>query len=206
MVTGLWGKKIGMTQLFIQGRVVPVTVIDIANWIITQIKTKERDGYEAVQIGHVRKAYSDKTFSLDWLKKPATYFNVMREIGLKSKAENLTVGTPLTCDIFVSVGEAIDVSGITKGCGFAGVIKRHRFAGDSASHGSTMGNRPGSLSFMRAKGRVIKGKRLPGHMGVAQRTAKNLEVVRIEQAENLLVIKGSVPGKTGSLVFAHKAI
>lgn len=206
MVTGLWGKKIGMTQLFADdGKVVPATVIDLANWVVTQIKTKDRDGYEAVQIGHVRKAYSDKTFSTDWLKKPKEYFSAMREVKLKSGAENLAVGTPLTCDLFVATGDSVDISGITKGCGFAGVVRRHGFAGASATHGSTMGKRPGSLSFMRAKGRVIKGKRLPGHMGVVQRTAKNLRVVRIEQAENLLVVKGSVPGKAGSMVFVRKA-
>lgn len=205
MVTGLWGKKIGMTQLFVQGKVVPATVIDVANWVVTQIKTKDRDGYEAVQIGHVKKAYSDKTFSVDWLKKPTEYFSVMREVGLKSGIENVAVGTPLTCDAFVETGNIVDVSGVTKGCGFAGVVRRHGFAGARASHGTTMGNRPGALSFMRAKGKVIKGKRLPGHMGAAQRTAKKLEVVRIEQAENLLVVRGSIPGKAGSLVFVRKA-
>lgn len=205
MVTGLWGKKIGMTQLFAQGKVVPATVIDVANWVVTQIKTKDRDGYEAVQIGHVRDAYSDKTFSVDWLKKPTEYFSAMREVGLKSGIENVAVGAPLTCDIFVATGDNVDVSGVTKGCGFAGVVRRHGFAGARASHGSTMGKAPGALSFMRAKGKVIKGKRLPGHMGAVQRTAKNLEVVRIEQAENLLVVRGSVPGKAGSLVFVRKA-
>lgn len=205
MVIGLWGRKVGMTQLFADGKVVPVTVIDVANWIVTQIKTVDRDGYEAVQIGHVKKAYSDKTFSADWLTRPKEYFSALREVRLKDSTENVVVGTRLTCNDFVVVGDNVDVSGITKGCGFAGVVKRHRFAGSSATHGSTMGKRPGSLSFMRAHGRVIKGKKLPGHMGVQQRTAKNLQVVRIEQAEDLLVVRGSVPGKAGSMVFVHKA-
>lgn len=205
MVTGLWGKKIGMTQLFANGKVVPATVIDLADWVITQIKIQSKDGYEAVQLGHIRKPYSDKTFSIDWLKESNKYFSAMREVRLKDGINNMAVGLKLTCDVFVTIGDNVDVSGFTKGCGFAGVVRRHGFTGAKASHGATMGKRPGSLSFMRAKGKVIKGKRLPGHMGVLQRTMKNLEVVRIEQAENLLVVRGSIPGKAGSMVFVRKA-
>lgn len=205
MVTGLWGKKIGMTQLFANGKVVPATVIDLADWVITQIKVQSKDGYEAVQLGHIRKPYSDKTFSIDWLKESNKYFSAMREVRLKDGINNMAVGLKLTCDVFVTIGDNVDVSGFTKGCGFAGVVRRHGFTGAKASHGSTMGKAPGSLSFMRAKGKVIKGKRLPGHMGVLKRTMKNLEVVRIEQSDNLLVVRGSVPGKAGSMVFVRKA-
>lgn len=205
MVTGLWGKKVGMTQLFADGKVVPATVIDLADWVVTQIKTASKDGYEAVQLGHIRKPYSDKTFSIDWLKQPQKYFSAMREVRLKDGVNSMVVGTKPTCDVFVTIGDCVDISGVTKGCGFAGVVRRHNFTGARASHGTTMGKRPGALSFMRAKGKVIKGKRLPGHMGVVKRTMKNLEVVRIEQAENLLIVRGSVPGKAGSMVFVRKA-
>lgn len=205
MVKGLWGKKIGMTQIFSEKGVVPVTVIDVANWFITQVKTKDRDGYNAVQIGRVKDKYAQQAFSVEWLKKPNEYFSMMREVHLGDEAGDFTVGAPANFITALNMGEFVDVTGITKGCGFAGVVKRHDFNGPPASHGSTMGKRTGSLSFMRSRGRVIKGKRMPGHMGVEQQVMQGLEIIKVEPEAQIVAVKGSVPGKAGSLVFIEKA-
>ena len=205
MVKGLWGKKIGMTQLFSDNKVVPATVIDVANWFVTQLKTKDVDGYDAVQVGLVKSKYVKDAFSRDWLKKPAKYFSLLREVKVLAEAEGLVVGASVDFYNLLKIGEAVDVFGITKGCGFAGVVKRHGFKGGAKSHGGMMGRRPGSIGNMRTEGRVIKGRKLPGHMGVARRVMQNLEVMRVEAEARLVVVKGSVPGKSGSLVFIQKA-
>jgi large subunit ribosomal protein L3 len=200
----LWGKKIGMTQLFVGDKVVPVTAIDVANWVITNVKTNERDGYDAVQIGLPRKRYIGQAFSADWLKKSKQYFSFLKEIRLKQPAD-IAVGQSAELLSLLTEGDVLHVTGTTKGCGFAGVVRRHDFNGPPGSHGSTMGKRPGAMSFMRSRGRVIKGKRLPGHMGVDQVVMQNLEVVKIEKEAKLILVKGSVPGKSGSLVSIRKA-
>lgn len=205
MVRGLWGKKIGMTQLFSEKGVVPVTVIDVARWVVTQVKTKDRDGYDAVQIGRIKDKYSGKEFSTEWLKKPKAYFGFVREVKLEQENADLTVGSPANFHTIVAAGDKVDVTGITKGCGFAGVVKRHDFNGPPASHGSTMGKKTGALSFMRSRGRVIKGKRMPGHLGVDQVVMQGLEVIKIEPESSVIIVKGSVPGKSGSLVYLQKA-
>ena len=205
MVNGLWGKKIGMTQVFSDdNKVVPVTVIDISNWYITQIKTKEKDGYTAVQIGRVKDRFAKESFSNSWLSDPQKYFSSFKEVPVDEEAAGVEVGQAADAAQFVAEGDMVDVFGITKGAGFQGVVKRHGFAGGGASHGSTFGRRPGSLSFMRTRGRVVKGKAMPGHMGVQRRVMKNLEVVKVEPDARVLVVKGSVPGKSGSLVFVRK--
>jgi large subunit ribosomal protein L3 len=205
MIRGLWGKKIGMTQVFSGSDMVPVTVIDVAQWLVTQIKTKERDGYDAVQVGRVKDKFADKSFAPEWIQKPKEYFSFLREVKFQDGAKDLVVGSPIDFHTNVAVGELVDVFGTTKGCGFAGVVRRHGFNGPPASHGSTMGKRTGSLSFMRSRGRVIKGKRMPGHLGNVQRTVQNLEVIRIESDARAVLVKGSIPGKSGSLVFIQKA-
>ncbi|HSW74045.1 MAG TPA: 50S ribosomal protein L3 [Candidatus Limnocylindria bacterium] len=205
MVLGLWGKKIGMTQVFSEQGVVPVTVIDVANWFVTRIKTQERDGYNAVQIGRVKDRYAQETFSAEWLKKPSTYFSFIKEVTLAQPAEGVTAGNPADFYSILAAGDKVDVSGKSKGAGFAGVVRRHGFAGSPASHGSTMGKRSGSLSFMRSRGRVIKGKRLPGHLGNESHMVKNLEVIRIEPDAKIVLVKGAIPGKSGSLVYVRKA-
>lgn len=202
--TNLWGKKIGMTQLFVRDKVVPVTAIDVAHWFITNVKTKERDGYDAVQIGLPRERYTQKEYSADWLQKPSKFFRFVREIRLKQPME-LTVGQPVPFAALIAEGDKVDVTGTSKGCGFAGVIRRHDFNGPPGSHGSTMGKRPGAMSFMRSRGRVIKGKRLPGQMGGDHVMMRGLEVVKIEQDAKVILVKGSVPGKSGSLVAVRKA-
>ncbi len=205
MITGFWGKKIGMTQLFLEGKVTPVTVINTANWVITNIRTQERDGYTAVQIGCVRQAYLDQAFSHEWLKDLGKYFSLVREVSVNGDLAELLPGASIDIAALVNIGDKVDVSGMTKGAGFAGVVRRHRFGGPPGSHGSKMGNRPGSLSFMRRQGRIIKGKRLPGHMGDKWRMMRNLEIVRVEPEKGVVFVKGSVPGKAGSFLRVLKA-
>ncbi len=200
----LWGRKIGMTQLFVGDKVVPVTAIDVAHWVITNVKTKDRDGYVAVQIGLPRDRYTEQAFSTDWLKKLSKFFRYVREIKLTQPAE-LVIGQPLQITMQVAQGDTVHVTGTTKGCGFAGVIRRHDFNGPPGSHGSTMGKRPGAMSFMRSRGRVIKGKRLPGQMGGDHVMMRGLEVVKMIDDSQVILVKGSVPGKTGSLVSVKKA-
>lgn len=204
MIDGLWGKKIGMTQVFAQDRVIPVTVIDVAHWYVTNVKTVDRDGYSAVQLGHVRPRYAGQPFSQEWLSEPKKYFSALKEVRLKNATAEFTLGQLVDSAQVLTQGEAVDVFGITKGAGFAGVVKRHRFSGGRATHGSKFGRIPGSLSHYRSRGRVIKGKRMPGHMGVEKRVMQNLTVVRLQPEDNIILVKGSVPGKSGSLVFLRK--
>ena len=170
MVNGLWGKKIGMTQVFSQeNKVVPVTVIDVAHWYVTQIKTEKVDGYPAVKLGCVKQKYADRSFSLEWLSEPRKYFSAFKEVPLEKEAEGIEIGQSAQASNWIAQGDTVDVFGITKGAGFQGVVKRHGFTGGRASHGATFGRFPGGLSFMRSRGRVIKGKKMPGHMGLDKR-------------------------------------
>jgi len=207
MVTGFWGKKIGMTQVFSGNDVVPVTVVDLSRWFVTAIKTEQRDGYSAVQVGFTRKRYEQDAFSAEWLKKTSKYFQFVREIRLGSPvADTVKIGQEADFAEQFAEGSFVDVTGITKGCGFAGVFRRHGFSGGRGSHGSKLGRKPGSNGFLRARGKVIKGKKLPGHMGVVQRTMQHLEVVRISKDEKYVLIKGSVPGKAGTVVFVQQGV
>ena len=207
MLSGIWGRKIGMTQVFSEKNiVVPVTVIDLDDWYITDIKTKDRDGYDAIQVGCVRKRYKDASFSTEWLKKPKVYFAFLKEIKLEKQPEKpFEIGQILDVGSIIIPGETVNVFGITKGRGFQGVVKRYGFSGGPASHGPRLGRLPGAIGFMRSQGKVIKGKKLPGHMGVDQRVMKNLEVVKVEDEAKIALIKGSIPGSSGSLVFMQKA-
>lgn len=207
MVTGIWGKKIGMTQVFSNDKVVPVTVLDVAHWYVTGKKTKDSDGYTAIQVGRLKDRYVDKPFSMQWLKKPAVFFDFVREVKVDEQdLDQYAVGRPfeVTADI-IAPGEHVDVSGTTKGSGFAGVVRRHGFAGGPRSHGSSFGRAPGSIGFMTAVGRVVKGKKLPGRMGGVQRMMRNLEVIKADVEPTVMLVKGSIPGKTGTLVFIRKS-
>ncbi len=206
MVGGFYGKKIGMTQLFSENQVIPVTIIDVSSWYITDIKTQERDGYCAVQLAKTRKRFEGEEFAPEWLKNKKHYFLYVREVRLTEAPEGVVVGA--SADFFKSFasGEFVDVTGVTKGCGFAGVMKKHNYSGGSGSHGSMMGRRPGSIGSLTKSGHVIKGKGLPGHMGVDKRTMRNLEVIKVITESNAIAIKGSVPGKSGSLVFVRKRL
>jgi large subunit ribosomal protein L3 len=205
MVTGIWGRKIGMTQVFAHDKVVPVTAINIADWYVTNIKTTERDGYDALQVGTVKPRFKDEKYSKDWVKTPSHYFSFIREIPLKQTSTDFVIGKKIDFSQLLQLGELVDVRSKTIGKSFAGVVKRHRFAGPPASHGSTMGNRPGSIGSLVKSGHVIKGKRLPGHMGCDNQMMRNLEVIMVEAATKTLLVKGSIPGKAGSLVFVRKA-
>ncbi len=205
MATRLWGKKVGMTQVFSNNKVVPVTAIDIGRWLVTNIKTEVRDGYNAVQVGLMKDRYADKAFNAEWLTDSEKYFYYLREISFDGDAASLQVGQPIAFNEFVNTGEAVDVVGTTIGRGFAGCVKRHNFRGAPGSHGSDMGKRPGSSSSYRSQGRIIKGKKFPGHMGVDTQAMKNLEVVSINKEANVILVKGSVPGKVGSLLCIRKS-
>lgn len=205
MVKGLWGKKVGMTQVFAGDKVVPVTVIDASDWVVTNVKTQARDGYDAVQVGCLKKKYSEQPFVDSWLKELKKYFTFVREVKTDNVEENGVIGQAPNFFTFFNEGDKVDVVGRTKGCGFAGVVKRHGFSGGGKSHGSCFGKIPGSMSFMRSQGRVIKGKKLPGHMGNKNHMVKGLPVVQIKMDAKIILIKGAIPGKAGSLIFVRKA-
>jgi len=204
MAAGFWGKKIGMTQLFVQDRVVPVTAIDVSQWVVLQVKTTEKDGYEAVQIGNIKARFTQQPFSPEWLTQLPKYFAYICEVSVVQGITADAVGKPFDVRTLIAVGDTVDVTGTTMGRGFQGVVKRHRFNGPPGSHGSCLGKKPGSSSSYRSQGRVIKGKRFPGHMGVDVRVMKNLEVIRIEEQEPVVFVKGSVPGKAGSFLSIAK--
>lgn len=204
-ITGIWGRKIGMTQVFVNDKVVPVTAIDIADWHVTNVKTQERDGYNALQVGLVKDRYKSEKYNKDWIKKPSVYYAFIREIPLKDVATDIVIGKPVNFSELMTLGEMVDVFGMTIGKSFAGVVKRWRFAGPPGSHGSTMGKRPGSIGSLVKSGHVVKGKKLPGHMGCDNRVMQNLKVIMVKEDTKTLLVKGSIPGKSGNLVFVRKA-
>lgn len=205
MVNGFWGRKVGMTQVFTgDNKVVPVTAVDASGWHVSQIKTQEKDGYNAVQVAYVREKYQGVAFQQEWLKQKAKYFRWVREIIVDQVPESLQVGQAFDFSDVVKPKDVVNVVGTTKGCGFAGVMRRHKFTGGLGSHGSMLGRKPGSISFMRSQGKVIKGKRMAGHMGVTRKTVMKLEVVQVISQDNLVLIKGAMAGKPGSLVYIRK--
>lgn len=202
MLNGVLGKKIGMTQVFnAQGVVVPVTVVDVSNLFVTQVKTPEKDGYTSLQVGLLRKRYCGKPFSDAWLKAKKNYFAHIKEIPVQEAAKDCTLGQPVTFDLLsLEEGQKVTVVGTSKGLGFQGVVKRWGFAGGPKTHGSKFHRRPGSSGNMRRQGEVLKGKKFPGHMGVDRVTVEGLTVVRIDKDNGCLLIKGAIPGKKDSLV------
>ena len=202
MLRGFLGKKIGMSQIFRDnGESVPVTVIQAGPCAVTQIKSKETDGYNAVQLGfgatkNLNKPESGHLKNSDPVKH-------LREV----KADNLqdySIGQQISVDIF-DVGEKIDVIGTTKGKGFAGTMKRHGFGGGPRTHGqSDRGRAPGSIGGGTPPGKVYKGLKMSGHMGNERVTVKNLEIVKIDQDRNLLVVKGGVPGAPNGLLVIRR--
>ena len=205
MVNGLWGRKLGMAQVFAEDKtVIPVTVVDAAHWFVTNIKTQERDGYSAIQVGYVRPRYQPQGFDINWAKAPKKYFAYIHEIRLEAPAEGLEIGQALPYADLFAVGDEVDVAGISKGRGFAGVIKRHGFSGGPRTHGSHLQRGTGSIGFMATQGRVFKGKKMPGHMGVERCTIKNLQIVSVDLEKNIFLIKGAVPGHSGAPIFVRK--
>lgn len=206
MVNGLIGIKLGMTQIFsADGRVVPVTVVEAGPCRVVTRKTTERDGYDAVQLSlkEVEEKRLTKPLLGHFKKNGATPAKYLFEF--QSDAESMNIGDEFTVGIFKE-GDMIDVAGVTKGKGFQGVVKRHKFAGGPATHGSMFHRAPGSIGSSSYPSRVRKNKRLPGHMGNKKRTVQNLEVVGVRKEDNLLLIKGAVPGSKGSLVIVKKAV
>jgi len=205
MIQGIWGLKVGMTQVFADDNtVIPVTVVNTSGWFVTQIKTQEVDGYMAIQVACLRKKYQDQSFAQEWLKNLKKYCLFIKEISVTALPEGLTVGSNVDLGTILAKDDTVDATGTTKGCGFAGAVRRHGFAGGPGSHGSTFKKRPGSMGNMRATGKVIKGKRLPGHMGDKRRTVQKLQVVQVRSEDNIVLVKGSMAGKPGSLVFLKK--
>jgi large subunit ribosomal protein L3 len=203
MTNGLLGKKLGMTQIFDETRFTPVTVIEAGPCRVVTIKTKERDGYESVQLsfGEVKERKLSKA-ELGHLKKteaPAT--RVLREF---KKTGEVTVGESVKVDIFKK-GDWVDVTGISKGKGFQGVVKRHHYAGGPESHGSMFHRHPGSMGASSYPSRVWKGKTLPGHMGAKQITAQRLKVIESRPDENLLFVRGAIPGAANGLIMVRKS-
>lgn len=192
---GLVGTKVGMTQIFDEnGVVIPVTVIQINENVVTQIKTTDIDGYNAIQIGHGEKRSKNinKPFKGHLDKAGVALKRGLQEFRVES-TEGFTAGQELKADLF-NVGDKIDITGITKGKGFQGNIKRHNHRSGPATHGSRHHRTPGAMSAAAYPGKVWKGKKLPGQMGNVTATIQNLEVVQVDAERNLLVIKGAVPG------------
>ena len=201
----LLGRKLGMTQVYDdKGNVVPVTVLEAGPCPIVQARTPQRDGYAALQIsfGAARLKNTTKALRGHYEKVKAAPGRVLREVRLEEVSSH-EAGQVLTVDIF-EVGKFVDVSGVTKGRGFQGVVKRYGFKAGHASHGPTHGKQPGSIGASAYPSRVVKGKRLPGHMGSASYTAKNLKVVGIDKDRNLMWVRGAVPGHTNAFVMIHQ--
>ena len=212
MSLGLVGRKVGMTRIFTaDGDSIPVTVLDVSDNRVTQIKTAEKDGYAAVQVafGKRRATRVNKSLAGHLAKAAVEAGHVLREcrLGKPEELGELKVGAKIPAQQLFKVGQLVDVQGVTIGKGFAGVIKRHHFGGQNASHGNSISHRvPGSTGQNQSPALVFKGKRMPGHLGDVRRTIPNLEIVRIDEARQLLLVKGSVPGSSGRDVLVRLAV
>jgi large subunit ribosomal protein L3 len=205
MCKGLIGKKLGMVGVFASdGRYTPVTVVKLGPCVVTQIKTVETDGYNALQLGFGEKKPSriNKPMKGHVSKSGSDGVAFLREVAVDTP-EDFTIGQTLPLDIF-SVGEKVDVVGTTKGRGFSGVIKRHGFHGGRMTHGSHSKRTPGSIGCSAWPAKVIRGKKMPGHYGVARKTIRNLEIVDIRPDDHLIMIKGGLPGSRSGLVMVKK--
>jgi len=203
----LLGKKIGMTQIFLDdGKMVPVTVIEAGPCVVTQVKEREKDGYEAVQIGYqeVKKENVNKPIEGHFKKAKVAPQKYLAEL-LLANGENYELGQVLTVESF-TVGERADVTGVSKGKGFQGVVKRWGFKGGPKSHGSHFQRAPGSVGASATPSRVVKGKKMPGQMGNARVSVQNLEVVQVDSDKNLLFLKGAVPGSKGGLLMIKSSV
>lgn len=205
MIEGLLGKKLGMTQIFDEtGQVVPVTVLEIGPCVVTQVKTMERDGYEALQIGFgdLKRPNSPER---GHLKASGANSKVLREVKTDAIAD-YNVGQVLDCTVF-EAGEMVDVSGTSKGKGFAGVMKRHNFRGGPKTHGQSDRHRaPGSIGASATPSRVIKGMKMAGRMGNKRVTVQNLTVVRVDLDRNVVLVRGSVPGANGEVILVRHSV
>ncbi len=211
MSLGLIGRKIGMTRIFTEnGDSLPVTVVDVSNNRVTQTKNKEIDGYFAVQLsfGQKRANRMSKSIAGHYSKAGVETGSILREFRIDKDGDfkSIEMGMIIKSDIF-KVGQRVDVSGVTIGKGYAGVIKRHHFSSNRASHGNSKAhNKPGSIGMAQDPGRVFPGKRMSGHMGNVKRTTQNLEILRIDSERNLLLIKGAIPGSKGGNVMVRPSV
>lgn len=202
MIQGIVGRKIGMTQLFQDGGEVVVTAVEAGPCFVTQIKTEAKDGYDAVQVGfgEAKRLNSAQKGHL----KDVGRFKYLREFDMED-IESAQVGQKLDVDMFKS-GDLVDVTGTSKGKGFAGVVKRHHFAGGPKTHGQSDRHRaPGSIGAGTSPGRVFKGTRMAGHMGNRRVTVRNLKVIDVDLARHLILVEGAVPGSNKGLLLIKKA-
>ncbi|SFE87114.1 50S ribosomal protein L3 [Nitrosomonas sp. Nm166] len=211
MSLGLIGRKVGMTRIFTEnGDSLPVTVIDVSNNRVTQIKKVETDGYHAVQLtfGKKRANRVNKSIAGHYSKVGVEVGSILREFRVENddSLKSLEIGAVIKSDTF-KVGQKVDVSGITIGKGYAGALKRHNFSSNRASHGNSKAhNKPGSIGMAQDPGRVFPGKRMSGHMGNVKRTIQNLEILRIDSERSLLHVKGAIPGFKGSNVIIRPSV
>jgi len=210
MSLGLVGRKIGMTRIFTDdGASLPVTVLDVSNNRISQIKTQASDGYSAVQVafGVRRASRVTKAAAGHYAKAGVTAGSVQKEFTVTSdELAGLQVGGVLGVDLF-KVGQKVDVTGVTIGKGYSGVIKRHHFASGRATHGNSKSHSvPGSIGMAQDPGRVFPGKRMSGHLGDVRRTVQNLKIIRIDADRQLLLVMGAVPGSKGGDVIVRPAV
>jgi large subunit ribosomal protein L3 len=210
MSQGLVGRKVGMTRIFTDDGVsVPVTVLDVSNNRVSQIKTPATDGYASVQVvfGTRKASRVTKPVAGHFAKAGVEAGSQIREFRIdESQTESLKLGDVVGVNLF-SVGQKVDVTGTTIGKGFAGVIKRHNFSSNRASHGNSVShNTPGSIGMAQDPGRVFPGKRMAGHLGNVTATVQNLEVVRIDEARGLLLVRGAVPGAAQGVVVVRPAV
>lgn len=206
MTKGLIGRKLGMTQIFSdEGVAVPVTVIEVEPSVVIQKKTKERDGYDAVQLayGRVKQQNVTKPLQGHFKKADKGFFRVVREFRIDPA--DCEPGQEFNAEIFAP-GDYVDVVGTTKGKGFAGVVKRHGFGGGRDTHGSMFHRAPGSIGASADPSRVFKGTRLPGHMGCERKTAQNLLVWAVRPEMNVIMVRGAVPGSKNGFVLIKAAI
>jgi large subunit ribosomal protein L3 len=208
MLTGIIGRKVGMTQLFQQdGSVTPGTVIKAGPCVVVQAKTAQTDGYEAVQVGLVeeRPARVNQPIAGHFKKAGVPPTRIRREVRVKSGGETPKAGDTVNVSIFAD-GERVDIIGTSRGKGFQGVVKRHHFAGGRATHGSMFHRAPGSIGASSYPSRVVKGMRMAGHMGDRRVTVRNLRVIRVDAENNLLLVEGAVPGGPNAVVVIRKPV
>ena len=210
MSLGLVGRKIGMTRVFTEdGSSLPVTVLEVFNNRVTQVKSVANDGYTAVQLAHgVRRASRVTSAAAGhYAKAGVEAGSKLKEFTVSPEQLNdLQLGSVVSVEMF-QVGQLVDVTGTTKGKGYAGTIKRHHFKSGRASHGNSKShNVPGSIGMAQDPGRVFPGKRMTGHLGDVQRTVQNLQIVRVDVARQLLLVKGAVPGCTNSSIIVRPAV
>ena len=198
---GIIGRKVGMTSVYsVEGKATPCTVIEAGPCVVTQVKTSDRDGYDAVQLGYGERKEKNTPSALQGHFKKAKTTPKSELAEFKSFDGELKIGEVVKTDIF-SEGEFVDVSGTTKGKGFQGVVRRHGFAGSESTHGQqSMSRAPGSIGMASTPSRVFKGKRMAGQMGNTKVTIQNLMVMKVLAEKNILVVKGSIPGAKGSTV------